>query len=86
MAGALLLPEPVPVPVPVLEDELDTEAEAEAETEAATVAGCTAALLLLLAFELLPELDAVELALVLACGTWLVSIDSSAELVPEQGS
>lgn len=84
MAGALLLPV-----VPVLEDELDTEAEAEAEAEAAEVAetvAAGAALLLLLALELLPELEAVELALVLACGTWLVSIDSSAELVPEQGS
>lgn len=85
MAGALLLL--LPVLLPVLEDELDTEAEAEAEAAevAETVAG-GAALLLLLALELLPELEAVELALVLACGTWLVSIDSSAELVPEQGS
>lgn len=74
--------------LPVLEDELDTEAEAEAEAEAevAETVAAGAALLLLLALELLPELDAVELALVLACGTWLVSIDSSAELVPEQGS
>jgi len=44
------------------------------------------ALLLLLALELLPELEAVELALVLACGTLAVSMDSSAELVPEQCS
>lgn len=81
--------------LPAADDELDTEAlilalalllavtEAETGAETEAVAGRAA---LLLAFELLPELDAVELALVLACGTWLVSIDSSAELAPEQGS